>query len=70
MFFGLSAKFAKEMETQGLTYNAHHYGVSTKTFEEDEGLKSFWDVTSYSLMPNGTEFVATIEAKDYPMFAT
>jgi len=33
-------------------------------------MKNFWDVTSHSFMPNGTAFVSSIEAKDYPIFAT
>jgi gamma-glutamyl hydrolase len=39
-------------------------------FENDEGLREFWDVTSVSYMPDGRPFVASIEAKNYPIFAT
>jgi len=38
--------------------------------ESDKKLKEFWDVTSISLMPNGTEFTASIESKNYPIFGT
>jgi len=34
------------------------------------GLANFWDVTSLSYTLNGTAFVASIEAKDYPIFGT
>jgi carbamoylphosphate synthase small subunit len=44
--------------------------MSPYIFKNDSDLSSFWDVTSISLMPNGTSFVASIEAKDYPFFAT
>lgn len=52
------------------TYNSHSYGISTLSFETDNGLKEFWDLTSVSFMPDGTPFSATIEAKNYPIFGT
>ena len=53
-----------------MTYNSHRYGIAPETFESDNGLAKFWDVTSESFMPNGTAFVASIEAKNYPVFGT
>ena len=61
---------AHEFEVKNMTYNSHRYGISPETFKSDAGLASFWDVTSESYMPNGTAFVASIEAKEYPFFGT
>jgi gamma-glutamyl hydrolase len=61
---------AFEFEKNQFLYNGHHFAVSPEEYEKDEGLNSFWDVTAHHLMPNGTAFVASIESKNYPIFAT
>lgn len=61
---------AHEFEKKNLTWNGHVYGIAPDTFKTDHGLASFWDVNSVSFMPNGTAFVASIEAKHYPIFGT
>ena len=69
MFQGLGDT-AFEFSHKNFTYNSHRYGISSDFLESDIQLKEFWDVTSISLMPNGTEFTASIEAKNYPIFGT
>jgi len=69
MFEGMG-KNAFEFEKGNYTYNSHRFSVAPETFSTDWGLRTFWDVTSVSHMPNGTEFVASIEAKNYPIFGT
>lgn len=69
MFEGLGDK-AEEFATNNFTYNSHRFGLAPDTFVTDKDLNAFWDVTSHSLMPNGTAFVASIEAKKYPFFGT
>ena len=72
MFGGLGMQ-AFEFETHNFTYNSHHFAVDPKLFKTDHDLSLFWTVTSTSTVPNnGTEFVASIEAKDekYPFYAT
>ena len=61
---------AFEFEMQNLTWNSHNWGIAPDTFKTDKGLADFWDVTAESFMPNGTAFVASIEAKKYPIFGT
>jgi len=66
--FGLKAY---EFERLPLTYNSHDWAVDPKLFKTDKALSEFWDVTSISTVPNnGTEFVASIEAKHYPIYGT
>lgn len=60
---------AYEFSSHNFTYNNHHFGVAPELFSTDNGLKTFWDLTSQTIIPNnGTAFVATIEAKNYPFF--
>jgi hypothetical protein len=66
--FGWLGNSAFLFEDHAMTYNSHHYGIDPKYFEEDQGLKDMFTVTSISHLPNGTAFVATIEAKNYPIF--
>lgn len=56
------------LSTSNMTWNSHSFSVRPSTFEKDEGLKNFWDVTSISRLDDNTPFVATIEAKKYPFF--
>ena len=69
MYEGLGDK-AMEFSTHNFTYNSHSYAVYPATFETDKGLSNFWDVTALSSTTDGTKFVASIEAKNYPVFAT
>ena len=57
-------------ESKNVTFNAHNFAVGPDVFQNEEGLREFWDVTSVSYMPDGRPFVASVEAKDYPIFAT
>ena len=52
------------------TYNSHQYSISPDTMKSDPYLKDFWKVTSTSTDPSGRDFVATMEAVDYPFMAT
>jgi gamma-glutamyl hydrolase len=69
MYEGLGLA-AYELHEKNMTYNSHNWGIAPKTFETDNGLNEFWDVTAISFMPNGTAFTASIEAKHYPIFGT
>ncbi len=54
----------------GIMYYHHTWAVLKTTFDQSEGLKEFWKLISTSFCEDGTEFVATVESKDYPIFAT
>ena len=58
-----------------MALNSHSYGVNPEGFTTDEGLASFYRLTSVSYEPGSTPedsrpFTATVEAYDYPFFAT
>ena len=56
-------------EKGNFTYNYHRHAVSLESFESDPGLASFWDVTTSSSF-GGSTWAATIESKNYPIYAT
>jgi len=70
MFCGLSDDEIVKFTTGNYTMNSHSFSISPDTFETDEGLSSFWNVTSKTTAENGREFISTMEAKDYPIMAT
>jgi gamma-glutamyl hydrolase len=57
-------------EDHDITYNSHHWSIDPKLFKTDKGLSSMYEVTAVSYMPDGREFVASIESKNYPFFGT
>lgn len=65
---------ALEFVKGNFTYNSHSWGLDPKKMESDKDLSAFWDLTAISYIPNnGTHprsFVASIEAKKYPIFGT
>jgi gamma-glutamyl hydrolase len=75
-------KFFSEMSTnqrnlynvlahENLTENSHHDGVTPAQFDSgNANLNAFFDVISTNLDTNSKEFVSTIEAKKYPIFAS
>lgn len=53
-----------------MLYNSHHFGVNPDKFKNDKKLKDTYEVTAISNLADGTPFVASIESKKYPFFAT
>eukprot|EP01059_Diplonema_ambulator_P018031 TRINITY_DN3019_c1_g1_i1.p1 TRINITY_DN3019_c1_g1~~TRINITY_DN3019_c1_g1_i1.p1 ORF type:complete len:315 (+),score=37.97 TRINITY_DN3019_c1_g1_i1:527-1471(+) len=53
-----------------VTFNAHELGLSPDTFSKNEKLTSFFDVLSTNKDLNGRVFISTMEAKNYPIYAT
>lgn len=58
------------LATQNVTMNNHHYGIFTQHFQETEALTSFFDVLSTNKDRQGVEYISTMEAFKYPIFAT
>ena len=59
-------------ENHNYTYNGHNWGIPPETFETDPGLKAMFtpNAVSYMPLPDGREFVASMEGKKYPIFGT
>jgi gamma-glutamyl hydrolase len=70
--FGTMAKNLLDEVTKGdgLYYFHHNWAVLTSTFRASTPLSNFWNLVSTSVSPAGEEFVSTLEAKNYPFFAS
>lgn len=68
MFEDFPKKLMRALTQEPLTGNFHHYGVTVKTFQENEKLESFFTVLSTNVAENGAHFVSTIEGKRYPFY--
>jgi len=64
------AHLINAIKTQNITENSHVNGLEPKQYEENEGLKHFYNVLSTNSDSRGRPFVSTIEAKHYPISAT
>ena len=73
-FYSELGSSAHEFEKRNFTYNSHAWSLDPEMLKTDAGLKDFWTLTAISHMPNNGShplpFVASIEAKDYPIFGT
>jgi len=69
MFCPLGNK-AQEYSKVPFFWEHHTLSVRPGTMQTDKLLKEFWDVTSVGYTDEGKPFVASIEAKDYPIMAT
>ena len=73
-FYGDLGERAFDFESSNFTYNSHKWGLDPLMIIKDKGLNDFWTLTAVSKVPNnGTDpmhFVASMEAKKYPIFTT
>ncbi|XP_030593779.1 gamma-glutamyl hydrolase [Archocentrus centrarchus] len=68
MFSGFPDELIKALTQEPLTGNFHHYGITVKTFQENEELQSFFSILSTNIAENGAHFVSTFEGKKYPFY--
>ncbi|KAI9536359.1 hypothetical protein NQZ68_034255 [Dissostichus eleginoides] len=68
MFEGFPQKLMQALTEEPLTGNFHHYGLSVKTFQENEPLHRFFSLLSTNVAENQVHFVSTIEGKKYPFY--
>ncbi|XP_038560254.1 gamma-glutamyl hydrolase [Micropterus salmoides] len=68
MFKGFPHRLMKALTQEPLTGNFHNYGVTVKTFQDNDKLKSFFSLLSTNIAENGAHFVSTIEGKTYPFY--
>ena len=70
MFKNAPEKIMKILSEQNVTMNNHHYGIFTSTFEDTPMLSDFYNNLSTNKDRQGTEFISTVEAFKYPIYAT
>ncbi|XP_076026587.1 gamma-glutamyl hydrolase isoform X2 [Genypterus blacodes] len=69
MFQGFPAELLEALASEPLTANVHKWSLGIETFNTDQELKKFYKVLSTST-DGETEFVSTLEAYHYPIYAT
>jgi len=55
--------------SQPVTINFHHWCLTVENFTKYE-MENFWRLVSTNIDQEGLEFISTLEAKDYPFYAT
>jgi gamma-glutamyl hydrolase len=65
-----TSEVINNLRTMNITANFHHDGVSSNQFSLNSRLDEFFNVISINKDRKGREFVSTIEAKRFPVFAT
>ncbi|KAF3695634.1 Gamma-glutamyl hydrolase [Channa argus] len=68
MFKDFPDELMKALTSEPLTGNFHRFGVTVKTFQENERLHNFFSLLSTNVAENGVHFVSTIEGKRYPFY--
>merc|ERR1712007_208983 len=67
LFKDMPKRLIDALQTQNLTANFHHDGVTLDAFHENKKLSEFFSLVSTSRLGNGDVFVSTMEAKNYPI---
>ncbi|XP_068604392.1 gamma-glutamyl hydrolase [Brachionichthys hirsutus] len=69
LFRGFPADLMGDLAGEPLTENSHQWSVTVSTHEADEALSKFYRVLSTNTV-QGVEFVSTMEAFHYPIYAS
>jgi len=69
MFGTASEDIIDQITTLNVTANFHHWCLTRENFTKFE-MEKFWNLLSVNTDEDGLEFVSTLEAKEYPFFAT
>lgn len=56
------------MQNNGEIFYYHYWSVREQTYQKYEKLRNFFNITSYSENSKGDKFIASIEAKDFPIY--
>lgn len=66
----LSDEEVSALARRNITENFHHFGVTLETWRATPALPEFFRLLSDSTDRHGVPFASTIEARQYPVFAT
>ncbi|CAM4532743.1 unnamed protein product [Leuciscus chuanchicus] len=69
LFKEFPEELLKSLATERLTVNSHQWSITTENFAKSEKLKSFYRVLSTN-SDGQNEFVSTMEAYNFPIYAT
>lgn len=69
LFGNLPEDVYRPLKTEKVTANFHHWGLTPSTFSKNKELRSFLKVLSTNMDRNGREFISSMEAYKYPVYA-
>ncbi|KAM3927138.1 gamma-glutamyl hydrolase-like [Leptodactylus fuscus] len=69
MFCHAPSELLRAASQENITGNFHHFGITPQTFQANKKLSAFYRILSTNHDQDGVEFVSTIEAWDYPIYA-
>jgi len=64
-----SGEVVEQLSSLPVTINFHHWCLTMENFTKYE-MENFWTPLSTNIDQEGLEFLSTMEAKDYPIYAT
>jgi gamma-glutamyl hydrolase len=68
MFSNMPDHFVESMKNQRSMFYNHRYGFNLSLLADNKALDDFFTITAKGIDDNGKEFIAGMEAKDYPIF--
>ena len=68
LFGDMSLRTKYFLQQQKPLYFNHLLGFSFENFENNENLKSFFNILSFNFDKDNKRFISTIEAKKYPIW--
>jgi gamma-glutamyl hydrolase len=68
MLHGFTDKYLEYLEKYPSCRNNHEYGISPEDFNANKNLKRFYKIVGTSIAENDKEYVAAIEARDFPFY--
>ncbi|KAM4675454.1 gamma-glutamyl hydrolase-like isoform 2-T4 [Discoglossus pictus] len=68
MFQEAPLEILQSLSSEKVTANFHHYGLTSKVFQENKKLSNFYRVMSTNRDRNGVEFISTMEAHNFPIY--
>ncbi|XP_072323778.1 gamma-glutamyl hydrolase isoform X1 [Scyliorhinus torazame] len=69
MFKNFPVDLMNALAAEPLAANSHRWSISVKNFTSNTELKNFYKILSTNMDSKGIEFVSTIEAHSYPIYA-
>ncbi|OWF39743.1 Gamma-glutamyl hydrolase [Mizuhopecten yessoensis] len=68
LFADLPTDILTSLTLFNVTANHHNWGLSPKTFSQNQALQSFYRALSTNVADNGKDFISTFEAIKYPIY--
>ncbi|XP_078072379.1 gamma-glutamyl hydrolase-like [Mustelus asterias] len=69
MFKDFPVDLMKALAVEPLTLNSHRWSLSVKNFTNNTELRNFYKILSTNMDSQGIEFISTMEALNYPIYA-